>query len=308
MYNELHRDGVGTPIPLSPNDENDPSQLNHSHHMDNSAALNQPGFWLEIKSKGFTLKSLQGYGRFLVCKSDGYYLWELGLGNNNQGWAQNTSPANRPSKHIQYNCLQENLAGFFDAHTRDKHEHNQSMEQLYALQLHKAHRTIHQKPVSLYPAASHHLNKTYSLHSYITSLLLVHLHCALWQRTSVLVTWKPLNWGYLLTGLLCGLCELSDTGSSKCQQLFIFDLMALPFPIPDFTVLITVLSLLIMAPFSIHDCYPVTFMMGFWINDIRSKWETENFKRTVERQIVTVHEKKKGLAYDDDFPTKKKVC
>ncbi|KNZ45253.1 hypothetical protein VP01_832g2 [Puccinia sorghi] len=43
MYNVLHRNGIGAPIPLSPNDENDPSQLNHSHHMDNSEALNQPG-------------------------------------------------------------------------------------------------------------------------------------------------------------------------------------------------------------------------------------------------------------------------
>ncbi|KNZ47338.1 uncharacterized protein VP01_649g3, partial [Puccinia sorghi] len=37
------RNGIGAPITLSPNDENDPSQLNHSHHMDNSAALNQTG-------------------------------------------------------------------------------------------------------------------------------------------------------------------------------------------------------------------------------------------------------------------------
>ncbi|KNZ46560.1 hypothetical protein VP01_715g1 [Puccinia sorghi] len=37
------RNGIGAPVPLSPHDENDPSQLNHSHHMDNSEALNQPG-------------------------------------------------------------------------------------------------------------------------------------------------------------------------------------------------------------------------------------------------------------------------
>ncbi|KNZ54554.1 hypothetical protein VP01_2914g1 [Puccinia sorghi] len=29
------QNGLGAPIPLSPNDENDPFQLNYSHHMDN---------------------------------------------------------------------------------------------------------------------------------------------------------------------------------------------------------------------------------------------------------------------------------